>query len=108
MLLPEATRAERMDGGVPAQFGAAHPGDGAMSECGIEGNQSLAFSERDQGGAPALVAHSAVAVSGFLMGLVVRGEGTLGLAVAVLTPAMVWTGWWLRGASGLANSRARR
>lgn len=84
------------------------PGDGSMSERRIEGSESLAFSECERDGGAVVVAHSAVAVSGFLMGLVVRGEGALGLAVAVLTPAMVWSGWWLRGAFGPAAGRARR
>ncbi|MFC6747503.1 hypothetical protein ACFQFG_25330 [Methylobacterium persicinum] len=51
-----------------------------------------------------LAVMGAASVSGFVMGLFVRGEGLIGLAVTVFASALVWSGWWLRGVAHSANA----
>lgn len=57
---------------------------------------SLDRMEQDRGGV--VIALLAAAISGFLVGLLTRGEMAFAVAVAVLVPVTGFAGWWLRWA----------
>lgn len=59
-----------------------------------DANQGSA--EEDRGAV--VIALLAAAISGFLMGLVTRGEIAFAVAALVLVPATGFAGWWLRWA----------
>lgn len=80
-----------------------------MGEGGGEEGPEAGASFEDEGERGGnLFALSAVSVSGFLVGLLVRGEAALAVAVAVLAPALVWSGWWLRTALPSSGALSKR
>lgn len=72
-----------------------------------DGRGAPAFTDGGAENRTVLATMSVASVSGFVMGLLVRGEAATALAAAVLASAMVWSGWWLRSAVPSAE-RPRR
>lgn len=86
----------------PAGSAPADPScEASKGQRGEYGGVVLADDGADNG--VTLAVMSAAAISGFVMGLLVRGEGAIGFTSAVLAFVLIWLGWWLRGAALAAN-----